>query len=102
VVTSCPALLIPLTRFGIEPFDEDLEGKYRCPFGHVVGLHLLSDVSLSRASWDGSDFAVTREMIGVHGGVGRPYPILLASPKLWRLFREHSVRGFKVEVVRLS
>jgi hypothetical protein len=101
VITSSPVPTAPPTRFGIDPFDEDPEGLYRCPCGHIAGLNLLSEVTLKRSGWDGSDFGCTKEMIGVRGGVGRPHPILLASPKLWRLLIDHSVRGFKLEVAHL-
>lgn len=102
LITSVPVSVVPPTKFGLEPFDEDFEGKYRCPFGHVAGLGVLSEVTLSRASWDGSDLAVTKEMVGVRGGVGRPHPILLASRKLRRLLTDHSVRGFEAEVAHLA
>lgn len=102
LITSVPIPAVPPTRFGIEPFDEDPEGRYRCPCGHVAGLHLLSEVTLSRAGWDGSDLAYTKEMVGVRSGVLRPHPILLGSSKLWRLFSESSLRGLKFEVAHLA
>ncbi len=102
VITSPPLHATQPTKFGIEPFDEDPNGLYRCPFGHIVGLNLLSEVTVSRADWDGSDVACTKDMVGVRAGLLRPHPILLMSPRLRRLFSEHSVRGFEIEVVHLK
>lgn len=100
--TSEPVPVLPPTKFGLQPFDEDLDGTYRCPFGHIAGLNLLSEVTIQRQQWDGSDLARSKQMIGVRGGVGRPHPIILCSPRLWRLFSRHSVRGFNVEVAHLE
>jgi hypothetical protein len=101
LITTEPIPVSPPTKFGLEPFDEDLAGRYRCPFGHIAGLNLLSEVTISRASWDGSDLARTKEMVGARGGVLRPHPILLGSPRLRGLFSEHSVRGVKMEIAHL-
>jgi hypothetical protein len=102
LITSEPVPVLPSTKFGLNPFDEDFAGSYRCPFGHIAGLNLLSEVTISRGQWDGSDFVRTKEMVGLRGGVVRPHPILLASPKLRQLFLDHSVRGAKFEVAHLA
>lgn len=102
IVTSKPVPVLPPTKFGLQPFDEDAAGTYRCPFGHVAGLNLLSELTISRAQWDVSDIARTEKMIGARGGVGRPHPILLASPRLRQLFVNHSVRGARFEVAYLA
>ena len=102
LITSEPVPVLPSTKFGLDPFDEDPTGSYRCPSGHIDGLNLLSEVTISRGQWDGSDFARTKEMVGLRGGVVRPHPILLASPKLRQLFVDHSVRGAKFEVAGLT
>ena len=102
LITSEPVPVLPSTKFGLGPFDEDPTGSYRCPFGHIAGLNLLSEVTVSRTQWDGSDLGRTKEMVGARGGVGRPHPILLASPKLRQLFLDHSVRGAKFEVTHLD
>ncbi|MGC8960780.1 MAG: hypothetical protein ACP5OO_13565 [Chloroflexia bacterium] len=98
VVTSTPVPTVSPTRFGIHPFDEDPEGRYRCPLGHVGGLNLLSEVWVSREVWDGSDIVCTKELVGIRRGLLMPAPLLLISPRLWRLLEENQIKGYKVEV----
>jgi hypothetical protein len=47
-VHSHPLEVVPPTRFGIDPFNPDDKGEYRCPRGHVAGLNLLSELSVRR------------------------------------------------------
>ena len=101
MVTSAPVPTVAPTRFGVHPFDEDPEGLYRCPSGHVSGLNLLSELWVSRAAWDGSDVARTENMVGTRRGLLVPTPLLLTSPRLWRLLRAEKVKGYKVEVAHL-
>jgi hypothetical protein len=102
IIKSPPVPTSPPTRFGAEPFDEDPEGRFRCPKGHVAGLNLLSELTVARVGWDGSDLAATREMVGIRRGLLRPAPLLLISPRLWRLLRENNINGYKVEVAHLA
>jgi hypothetical protein len=101
VVTSNPVSIAEPTRFGIEPFDEDREGRHRCPLGHVSGLNVLSELSLDRSTWDGNDIARTRQSVGIRMGVLVPTPILLVSPRLRHLLTENKVRGYSTEVAHL-
>lgn len=101
VVTSTPVPTVPPTRFGNDPFDDDPEGRYRCPFGHMKGWTLLSEIWIPREAWDGSDILRTAEVKGGWQGLGSPSPLLLISPRLWRLLRAHNVKGYKVEVAHL-
>src|SRR5882757_6040432 len=58
-VMSNPVELASATRVGNSPFDNDVESRQRCPLGlrdHVLGLSLLSQVSLPSSEWDGTDF----------------------------------------------
>jgi len=104
VVTSDPVgVAAPPTQFGTEPFNYDREGVYRCPFGHIAGLNLLSEVTIKVGDWrDGGDILRTKEMVGVREGVLRPHPILLISPRLYKLLRRDKVKGFQVEVAHLA
>ena len=101
VVTSAPVPTVPPTRFGVHPFDEDSEGCYRCPFGHVSGLNLLSDLWVSREAWDGSDVAITKDNIGIRRGLLVPAPRLLISPRLRRLLQAGGAKGYTLEVAHL-
>jgi hypothetical protein len=101
VVTSTPVQMVPPTRFGVTPFDEDLEGHYRCPLGHVSGLNLLSELWVPRAAWDESDIAKTENAVGVRRGLLVPSPLLLISPRLWQLLTDEKIKGYKAEVAHL-
>lgn len=101
VVTSRRVPVVPPTQAGIEPFDEDPEGRYRCPRSHLLGLSLLSELWLSREGWDGSDIACTAQAFGARMGVFVPSPRLLISPRLRKLFEEHRIKGYRVEVAHL-
>lgn len=99
VVTSRPVQLVPPTRFGVKPLVDDADDAlFRCPLGHVGGLNLLSELYVSRDSWDGSDWAMTEQLVGRRVGVLVPRPLLLISPRLRRLFADNNIRGYSLEV----
>jgi len=100
-VTSPPVRLVPPTITGIEPFEEDLAGKYRCPVGHTLGLNLLSEVWLDRATWDGSDFVQTEQCIGHRMGILSPSPLLLISSRVRQMLIDEHVKGPVIEVGHL-
>lgn len=98
VVTSKPVSFVPPTRVGANPFDLDEDGNYRCPRKHVAGLNRISEFWVKRTTHDGSDWARTRQFIGVRRGVLRPESQLLISPRLYRLLLELKAKRFEVEV----
>jgi hypothetical protein len=103
-VMSRPVGVDPATRFGINYFDWDTRGEYRCPQGHVAGLNILSELSVQREDWDGSDVCATKQWVGMrsrNGGAFRPYPMLLVSQKLRRVLGGLNAKGFKLEVAHL-
>ncbi|HEX8705874.1 MAG TPA: hypothetical protein VF815_43970, partial [Myxococcaceae bacterium] len=61
VVTAPPVNIVPPTRAGIDPFDLDREGRYRCPLKHVVGLNRLSELWIKRVRYNSSDWVTTRQ-----------------------------------------
>ncbi len=95
--------IMPPTRFGIDPFDEDEEGTYVCPEGHVLGLNILSELHLSREDWasGGWDLTFTREMVGRKAGLLRPEPLIVISQRFYQALKAQGFRGFKVEVAHL-
>ena len=104
-VVSAPVELGADTRIGNGPFDDDIAGRQRCPLGlrgHVVGLNLLSQVSLSSSNWTGSDFAQSQGLVGVRRGLFNPVPLLFVSTRLRDLFLNNHVRGWTSEVVNLT
>lgn len=117
IITSKRVSTVPPARFGIDPFDEDVEGEYRCSQlewdrhgEHIAGASLLSELFIDRDSYDGSDVACTREHVGwptrivkLAGGTGHGAgpPFLIISPRFRRLLLEHKIRGWKTEVAYL-
>jgi hypothetical protein len=101
VITSQPLPTKSPTRFGIHPFDQDIEGRFRCPLGHVNGQSLLSEVSVSSLYWDGSDINITDDMVGIRRGFLVPKPLLLISNRLWQVLEENDVKGYRVDVAHL-
>lgn len=91
----------PTTKTGEDPFDEDPGNKHRCVNGHTIGLDILSELSIERDSWDGSDLVATKEFFGVNRGLLRTYPLLAISQRLYGMMKEINCKGFTVEVVKL-
>ena len=101
LITSKRVPMVPPTRAGNDPFDDDPEDEERCPYGHVIGCKLLSEVSVSREAWDGSDVVCTSNLTGPRRGLCVPRPSLLISPRFYHLLREHKIRGYKADVAYL-
>jgi hypothetical protein len=101
VVTSNTAEIVAPTRVGINPFDDDPKGECRCPVGDLIGLNLLSEVSITAASRGESDIICSRQFIGVRRGLLRPRRVILISPKFWKLIESESLKGVDVEVAHL-
>jgi hypothetical protein len=104
-VTSSPVELASVTRIGCNPFDDDIAGQYRCPLGlrdHVVGLNLLSQVTVQGKAWKGADFLHSRELVGVRRGLFNPQPLLFISPRLRDLLLGNAVEGWSSEAANVS
>ena len=97
-VRSTPADIVAPTVAGVDPFDLDDRGTYRCPYGHSIGLNLLSELSIERAS-DGSDVIQTRQCVGARVGVLRPRAILVVSQKVRKAVIEFGLKGWRFDVV---
>lgn len=98
VLTSTCAEIVPPTRVGIDPFDDDPQGECRCALGDLIGLSLLSEVSISAASCAGADFVGSRQFIGTRRGLLRPRRVIVVSPRVWRLIESEKLRGIEIEV----
>jgi len=101
VVTSADAEIAPPTRVGINPFDEDSKGECRCPLGDLIGLNLLSEVSIRAASRGNADIVSSRQFIGTRRGLLRPRHVILISPKFWKLMESEKIRGINIEIAHL-
>ena len=105
VIVSPPVALSPRTRLGLDPFDEDIDGAYRCPIagaGHVAGLAILSEVHVNRSTWIAHDVVATQELVGTRRGLLRPYPTLLISRRLRKLLLTERVKKFDLEIAHFA
>ena len=101
VVTSNTAEIVSPTRVGINPFDDDTKGGCRCPLGDLIGLNVLSEVSISAASRGDADIVCSRQFTGARRGLLRPRRVMLISPKFRKLLEMEKVKGFNIEVAHL-
>jgi hypothetical protein len=100
-VTSNPVDLAEATRIGHNPFNNDIAGENRCPLGlsgHVVGLNLLSQVTVRGEAWKNADLLRSRELVGMRRGLFNPKPLLFISPRLRDLLSRNHVKGWNSEV----
>lgn len=102
VVTSPPVEVTYPTQYGIDPFDPDAEGLFRCPHGHVLGLNVISDLTIERGSWHGDDIIITRQLSGRRSGALVPAPEYLVSGRLCAVMRQQGIRGVRYEVAHLA
>ena len=101
VLRTAEAVIVPPTRVGNNPFDDDPKNEYRCPEGHIIGLNLLSEVSVSSATRGEADIIASRQFIGVRRGLLRPERVILSSPKVRQLIDSEKLKGCEVEVAHL-
>lgn len=100
-VTHSTAEITLPTRAGANLFDPDLAGEFRCPLGHLLGLNLLSEVSISAASRGDADFVCSHQFVGMSRGLLRPERLILVSPKVGRLIKSEKIKGCRLEVAYL-
>jgi len=101
-VQSHAAQVVLPTKIGINPFDEDVAGEYRCPLGDLIGLARLSEVWVSRMSYTGFDIVASSQFVGTRRGLLRPERFLLVSPKLQKVIETQKLKGCKIEVAYLA
>ena len=100
-VQNAEAQIVPPTRTGIDPFDDDPKGECRCPEGDLIGLNLLSEASVRKRTRGNSDIVCTQQFIGARRGLLRPERVLLISPKTWQLLEREKLKGWKVEIAHM-
>ena len=106
VTTTAAAEIASPTRVGSTPFDDDPKGEFRCPLGDLIGLNLLSEVSITAASRGENDIICTRQYIGMQHtgtepGLLRPRQVTLISPRFWKLLSKARIKGIDIEVAHL-
>lgn len=90
------------TRVGNGPFDVDPRNEGRCSLSDLLGLNLLSEVTIHATTRGDADLVSSRQFIGVRRGLVRPERVILISPKVWKLIESEKLKGVAVEVARLA
>lgn len=98
-IRTANAKIISPTRAGSDPFDNDEKGEYRCQLGDLLGLGLLSEVTLQAETIEKDDFENSIQFIGIRRGLLRPSRITIISPKIARLIESEKLKGCQIEVV---
>jgi hypothetical protein len=101
IMEPAEAEIAPPTRVGVNPFDYDRKGDFRCPLGDLIGLNLLSELSIRSTTRGTNDIICTRQFIGTRRGLLRPERIILISPKVRRLLESNNLKGYGIEVTHL-
>lgn len=90
--------ILPPTKIGIDPFDEDVNGLFRCPAGDLLGPNLLSEVTVRKSSLVGHDISCSRQFVGSRRGLLRPEPVIFISPRLFHVLNGDKLRGIAFEL----
>ena len=101
-VESADAEITAPTRVGIDPFDDDPQGECRCPLGDLLGLNLLSEVTIRAATRGDADFVSSRQFIGTRRELLRPERVIFVSPKVWKLMESEKLKGCELEIAQLA
>jgi hypothetical protein len=101
ILENSRAEIVPPTRVGIDPFDDDPKDACRCSLGDLIGLNLISEVSIKATSRGEEDVIYTHQFVGTRRGLLRPERIILVSPKVRKLIESEKVSGVKLEVAHL-
>lgn len=102
VIRSANADIVPPTRMGIDPFDDDPKGEFRCALGDLLGLNPLSEITVRSSSADVPDVCSSRQYVGARRGLLRPERIVLIRPKVRELIESQNLKGCEIEVAHLA
>lgn len=81
------------TQFGIDPFDPDVEGEFRCKSGHKYGLSLLSEIHFKLPNGRmACDLMHSSGFVGDRRGILRPVHLMISSARLMNLLRDSGIR----------
>lgn len=76
---------------------------YICPLGHLIGLNLISELSVYNSNLINEyDFFASEQTIGVKRGLLRPEPIYICSPKFRNMVIEEKLTGFDFEIAHID
>ncbi|HAV43538.1 TPA: hypothetical protein DCX15_05945 [bacterium] len=67
----------------------------------MSGTDLISELTIDKNNWDGSDWAITKDFVGIRIGLLAPHHLIVISARLYHLLKKHNAKGFAVERVHL-
>ena len=97
-VFSKNAKIVEPTQVGIDPFDNDSEGQYRCEKGDLIGLNILSEVSVNHQTLTNTDLQCTQQFVGVRRGFLRPERVILITQNIREIIESEKLKGVELEV----
>ena len=95
------ASIVSPTLTGNGPFDLDLNSAYRCPIGPLLGLNLLSELTVKARELK-PDISTTAEYLGTRRGLLRPYRPTIVSAAFRRAFLDGRLKGANFDVVHVN
>ncbi|MBB4799972.1 hypothetical protein HNP37_000011 [Flavobacterium nitrogenifigens] len=89
--------------FNVSGYDIKLEREvYICPYGHLIGLNLLSEASVINSDIiNDFDLFVSKQKLGVRRGLLIPEPVYFCSTKFRKIVEEEKLSGFDFEVANI-
>jgi hypothetical protein len=99
IITSPKINIAARTRIGVDPLELGPRGGTGA---ENIGMNVLSEVSIERESWDGSDFATSKQTLGALNGLLRPRRLLFVSQRLFKSLTPPMKRGLRFEIVRFD
>ena len=97
------SICIP-TVIGIDPFNVDPLGQYRCKCNNLLGLNLLSEVWVKRSPTYTDEIGLMSsvQFTGVRRGLLRPERVLFLSPNTRNKLLSENVKGFTSDVAHYA
>lgn len=94
--------IISPTRIGIDPFDADAEGRFRCQCGNLIGLNLLSEITVKASRHPFRDIQFSQQFVGVRRGYLRPEKVLFVSQRFRSAIELGKITGVEFEVAHIA
>jgi hypothetical protein len=101
LILSKDAKIVAPTQVGIDLFDNDSEGKYRCEKGDLIGLNILSEVSVNHKTLTNTDLQYTQQFVGVRRGFLRPERAILIAQNIREIIGSEKLKGVELEVAHV-
>jgi hypothetical protein len=101
IVTGNAGPTVPPTHFGLSYLEEDAQGTHTCQEHLLSGLHILSEAFLARNNIENVDLAHTSNRTGIRSGVLMPTPLIVVSPRLYRILSESRLHGCEFEIAHV-